>query len=83
MTTRFVGMKEFRKNLSTYAKNAKKYNIRYIVFRKNVPLLEVHIVDEKEIAQARLAEEIHEAREQVEMGEVYTQEEIMKEFGLL
>ena len=83
MTTRFVGMKEFRKNLSTYAKNAKKYNIRYIVFRKNVPIFEVNIVDEKEIAKAKLAEEIATAREDVRMGKVYTQEEIMKEFGLL
>ena len=82
MTTRFVGMKDFRQNLSAYTKKAKKYNICYIVLRKNVPMLKVQGVDEKEIARARLAEEIHEAREQVKRGEVYTLEEVRKSLGL-
>ena len=82
MTTQFVGLKEFRQNLSSYAKKAKAKKIRYIVLKKNVPLLEVKVLDEKEFVLEKLAADIAEAREQVKRGEVYTQEEIMKEFGL-
>lgn len=83
MTTQFVGLKEFRQNLSGYTKKAKAQKIRYIVLRKNVPVLEVKALDGKEFALEKLAADIAEAREQVKRGEVYTQEEIMKEFGLL
>ncbi|MFH1218424.1 MAG: hypothetical protein V1679_01120 [Candidatus Peregrinibacteria bacterium] len=82
MTTTLVGIKEFRQNLSSYAKAVKKGGIRLIVLRKNVPVLEVNPVDEKEFARKRLEAELKEAEEQVKRGEVYSEEEIMKEFGL-
>ena len=83
MTTKFIGLKEFRQNISTYARTAKKAKYRIIILKKNIPVFEVKPIDEKEFAMKKLAEEIKEAREQVKRGEVYSQEEIMKEFGLL
>ncbi|MBI2463773.1 hypothetical protein HYV57_02360 [Candidatus Peregrinibacteria bacterium] len=82
MTTRLVGMKEFRQNMASFAKKARKQNIRYIVLKKNVPVLEIRPVDEKKFAMEKLTHEIKEARKQVKEGNVYTHEEIMKEFGL-
>jgi len=83
MTTKLIGMKEFRANISAITKKARKGDIRFIVLRKNVPVLDVRAIDEKTFAFEKLAAEIKEAREQVKRGEVYTQEEIMKEFGLI
>lgn len=83
MTTKFIGMKDFRQNISSYTKKAKKMKIRFIIFKKNKPVLEVRPVDEKQIMMTKLEEEVAEARKQVKCGDTYTQEEIMKEFGLL
>ena len=82
MTTKFIGMKEFRQNLASCTEEAKKKNVRFIVLKKNVPVLEVKALDEKEFTFEKLAAEIAEAREQVKRGEVYSQEEIMKELGI-
>jgi len=82
MTTKLIGMKDFRENLASYTKKAQKEQIRFIILKKNVPVLEVKPIDEKEFAFEKLAAEIKEARAQVKRGEVYSQEQIMKEFGL-
>lgn len=83
MTTKLVGFKDFRQNLASYAKTVKNGEIRLIVLRKNIPVLEVNAINEKTFALEKLALEIAEAREQVKKGQVYTQKEIMEEFGLL
>ena len=83
MTTKLIGMKEFRANISAITKKARKGDIRFIVLRKNVPVLDVRAIDEKTFAFEKLAAEIKEARAQVKRGEFYTQEEVMKEFGLI
>lgn len=82
MLTKFIGMKEFRQNMAAYTKNTKK-GVRYVILKKNVPVLDVRPIDEKEFAMEKLSAELEEAREDVKAGRVYSQEEIMKEFGLL
>ena len=81
MTTRLVGLKDFRQNLATYTKTAQQKNFRYIVLKKNVPVLEVRSLSPKESAMEQLAVEIAEARAQVKRGKVYTQEEVAEMFG--
>lgn len=83
MATKLVGMKQFRQNLASYTEEAKKGNVRFIILKKNVPVLEVKPIKEKDFALEKLAAEIQEAREEVKKRETYTQEEIMKEFDLL
>jgi len=83
MTTRIIGIKKFRENITKIWKEAKKKKIRYIVMYHSEPILEVNPIDEDDLIVERFAAEIAEAREQVKRGEVYTQEEVMKEFGLL
>lgn len=83
MTTKFIGLKEFRQNLAGFTKEAKAKNIRFIILKKNVPVLEVRGLDEKDFTLEKLAVEVKEARNQVKTGKTYSQKQIMKEFGLL
>lgn len=82
MLTKFIGMKEFRQNMATYTKNTKK-GVRYVILRKNVPVLDVRPIDEKQFAFEKLSAELEEAEKDIREGRVYSQEEVMKEFGLL
>jgi len=82
MTTQLIGMKEFRQNLATVAKNARKNQIKYIVLKKNVPIFEVSPIDEKQFLLDKLVCEIKNAEKEIKSGAYYTQDEIMKEFGL-
>lgn len=84
MITKFIGMKEFRQNLAHYTEAIREDgNVSYIILRKNVPVLKVSPVDEKEFMMEKLKQELDEAEASYRRGEYYTQEEIMKEFGLL
>lgn len=83
MTTLLIGMKEFRQNLAKFTNQSRKKNIRYIVLRKNVPVLEIRPIDEKKVALEQLMENLEKAENEIKEGKKYTQKEIMNEFGLL
>lgn len=83
MTVKTIGIKEFRKNITSIWKEARKKKIKYIVLYHAEPVMEVSPINKKEMMLEKLAAEIAEAREQVKRGEVYTEEEVMKKFGLL
>lgn len=80
MTTKFVGMKDFRQNMSQYTKQANSKKIKFIVLKKNVPVLEINPIDEKEYVYTKLSKELDESEKQIKKGKFYTQEEVMKEF---
>ncbi len=82
MTTQLIGIKDFRQNLATYTKAAQKKNIRYVVLKKNVPVLEVKSISPKNASLEKLAMEVAEARGQVKRGETYTSEEVRKMLDL-
>lgn len=81
MTIKFIGMREFRNHLAKYTKKAKK-GVRYVVLRKNVPVLEVKPIDEKQFAMERLSAEIEEAERDYREGRFYSHEEVVKMLGL-
>ena len=83
MTTKFVGMKDFRQNMSQYTAQANSKKIKFIVLKKNVPVLEINPIDEKDYAYSKLSKELEESEKQIKEGKNYTQEEVMMEFGLL
>lgn len=83
MTTKFVGMKDFRQNMSRYTAQANSEKIKFIVLKKNVPVLEINPIDEKDYAYTKLSKELQESEQQIKEGKIYTQEEVMTEFGLL
>lgn len=83
MTTKCIGMKEFRQKIATFTKDAQTKDIRFIILKKNKPVLEVKAINEKEFTFEKLSTDIKKARTQVKKGQVHSQKEIMKEFGLL
>lgn len=83
MTTKFLGLKEFRQNISKYTKQANEKNIRFIILKKNIPVLEIMPVDEKDFAYTKISKELDESEKQIKAGKFYSQEEVMKEFGLI
>ncbi len=82
MNTKFIGMKEFRQNMTKYSEQARKKKIRYIVLKKNTPMLEIIPINEKDYAYLRLKKELDEAEKQIKNGEYFTHEEIKQSLGL-
>ncbi|HEC30637.1 MAG TPA: type II toxin-antitoxin system Phd/YefM family antitoxin [Candidatus Yonathbacteria bacterium] len=82
MNTKFVGTKELRQNMAKITKDAQKKNERIIVLRKNKPVFELRPLSDEASLIESFRKDIEEAQGQARRGEVYTQEEILKEFGL-
>jgi PHD/YefM family antitoxin component YafN of YafNO toxin-antitoxin module len=82
MTTKFVGTKELRQDMAKIAKNAEKKRERIIVMRKNQPIFELKPLNSDEALIESFRRDIEEARTDARKGDVYTQEEVMRELGL-
>lgn len=78
MTTKVIGIKEFRKNITNIWKNSRKENIRYIVTHHSTPILEVNPINEEELILEQHIKDIEEGRRDVANGDVYTLEEVRK-----
>lgn len=82
MTTKAIGIKEFRNNINSLWKQACEKQIRYVVLRHSVPIWEVKPIDENALILEKFADEIKEARAQYARGEYYTHDEVCKKLGL-
>ncbi len=82
MTTKIIGIKQFRQNITSLWKDARKNNIRYIVLYHSKPIFEVNPIDEDELILEKFADDIAEARAQARRGEVYSTEEVRKKLKL-
>ena len=82
MTTKLIGIKQFRQNMTKLWKQGQKQNVRFIVMHHSVPVMKVEPMTEKELLLEKLAADIAEAREQVKRGETYTTEEVRRMLGL-
>jgi antitoxin (DNA-binding transcriptional repressor) of toxin-antitoxin stability system len=82
MVTRFVGVKEFRQNISKIVQQARKKNERLILLKKNEPLAELRPLSKKDAVLEKLVHDVAEARKQVKRGEVYSLQEVMEHFGI-
>ena len=80
--TEFVGLKEFRQGISSFATRATKTNTKYIVLKRNKPIGEYRPFTNRELGVAKLEREIAEAREQVKQGKTYTMEQVLKMFAI-
>lgn len=80
MNTTFVGIKEFRQDISGYAKKARNAKTRFVVVNRNKPLFEVTPFEEDETLGS-LFNAIRAAKEDVRKGRVYTQDQILAEFA--
>ncbi|MDD5055660.1 MAG: hypothetical protein PHZ00_05340 [Candidatus Peribacteraceae bacterium] len=78
MTTRTIGIKEFRQNLTKLSKKAKKEKICYIVMNHQEPMGRFEPIDEDELIIEKFWTEIQEGLDDVKHGRVYTLDEVMK-----
>ncbi|MCK5211781.1 hypothetical protein KAJ89_03705 [Candidatus Parcubacteria bacterium] len=82
MTTKLIGVREFRQNMATLHAKAKKNNLRYIILNRNEPIFKVEPLSKKDAIVEKLTREIEEAREDVKKGRLYTAEQIRRDLKL-
>lgn len=82
MTTKIIGVKELRQNLSQVTKQAVKNKQRYLVFKNNTPVFEITPISKKEAARARFIASVKEGLEDVKAGKVHSLAELKKQLGI-
>lgn len=82
MTTKIIGIKDFRQNITSIWKEAREKNISYIVMHHAVPIFKIDPIDEEEMILESLVKDVEEARDQVKKGEVYSESEVYKKLGI-
>ena len=78
MTTKFIGVKEFRQNIAPLYKQAMKKNIRFIVINRNKPIFDIRPLSEDDATLESLAFQIQEARDDVKKKKTYTSKQARK-----
>lgn len=82
MTTRLIGIKEFRRNLTKLSREAQTKNVYFIVMRHSVPVMKVMPMTQKDLELDKLRADIAEARAQAKRGEGYSSAEIRTMLGI-
>jgi hypothetical protein len=78
MTTKFIGVKDFRQNMAEYAKQAQKSRaVRFVVMSRNKPLFAVTPFDEDEDLDY-LFETVMLAKAEADAGKVVTQARVLE-----
>lgn|GEM_PF-501271 len=80
MTTKIIGVKEFRADIASYAQKALKGDVRYIVMNRNKPLFEIKPFAENEGLE-EVFTDIQRAKNDLAKGRVYSQDDILSEFA--
>ena len=81
MNTKFIGIKDFRQNISRYAKQAKRGKTRVVITKHDDPIFELKPVAEEEYSDEVVAR-VLAAEADVAKGNYYTHEEVVEELGL-
>lgn len=76
-------MKDFRQNMASYTKAIQAGKIKYIILKKNIPVIEIRAIDEKQLFAEEFKKELAKAEKEADQGKTYSQEEVMRRFGLL
>ena len=82
MTTRIIGIKEFRQNIAELWKQAQKQGVRFIVMRHSIPIWDVKPIDEDELILEKYASEIKDAQKQAKKEKTYSSNEVREILGL-
>jgi len=78
METKFIGIKEFRQNISDFAKKAQANKTKFVVVNRNKPLFELVPFKEGTTLDS-FFNDVLAAKKDVQEGRVHTQEEILSE----
>ena len=81
MITKFIGIKDFRQNISDYVQRAQNSDTRFIVMNRNKPLFEIKPFAEDEYLDSFVAS-VLKSEAEVNAGKFHTEEEVMKELGV-
>lgn len=82
MNTQLVGIKDFRQNISDYAKRAQKGDTRVVVMNRNKPMFEIKPFAEDEYLDSFVAS-VLTAEAEARRGKCHSQEEVLEELGIL
>ncbi|MBU1177888.1 hypothetical protein KJ903_01585 [Patescibacteria group bacterium] len=82
MTTKLIGVREFRQNVSALYVKAQKNNWRFVVLNRNQPIFMVEPLSKKDTVVEKLAADVAKARGEVKRGKIYDFEVICKKAGL-
>lgn len=82
MTTKLIGIKEFRQNVTSLYKQAQEKNIQYVVLNRNQPIFKVSPLSEKDTIIEKLALDVEEARNDIKDNKVFDFEDVCDELGL-
>lgn len=82
MTTRFIGIKEFRANISKFAVQARKKQQRLILTRNQEPVFEMRPISKKDVTLEQLMKQIKKSEEEIRQGKFYTQAQMERLVGL-
>lgn len=81
MTTKIIGIREFRQNITKLWKEACDQKIRYIVLYHSKPILEVNPLGQEDVILENLIEDVSEARTQIKKGKTHTHDQMLKELS--
>ena len=82
MTTKFVGLKDFRQRMAWFSDQALRRKQRLIILKKNRPLFELRPIRDEESLEQRLLESLKESRQDVTKGRVYSHKQVHRMLGL-
>jgi PHD/YefM family antitoxin component YafN of YafNO toxin-antitoxin module len=82
MKTEFIGLKEFKQNITKYQALTAEGKVRLIVLKKNVPIMEVKMIDPEDYIYLNMKEEIEKSAKQIKNGEFFTHEEVLSMLNL-
>ena len=82
MTTRFIGIKEFRQNISKFAAQARRTKQRFILMNNQDPIFEIRPLSKKDATLEGLVLRLKKAEDDIKAGRYYTQEQVEKMIGL-
>jgi antitoxin (DNA-binding transcriptional repressor) of toxin-antitoxin stability system len=80
MTTKFIGVKDFRQNMAKYAKQAKSGKVRYVVMNRTKPLFEItpFAGDEEGVYSDEFLRAIQEGLRDMAEGNTISHEEMLE-----
>ncbi len=82
MTTKFIGLKELRQNMSAVSQEAVHKRHRLIVLKKNVPIFELHPLSAKDVALWSFERDLALARISAREEKTYSTADVREILGL-
>ena len=82
MTTRFIGVKEFRQNMASLSAKARQKKERLILLCNNEPIFELRPLSKQDATLEALSRDLRAAEQDVKRGRTFTQAQVEKRFGL-